>query len=174
MSKPASRLMDRFERLGIAVENGLLVLLLGTMMVLAVAQIVLRIFFSIGFVWADELVELIVLWITLIASIAASRSDRHLRIDALSHFLPEKYSRLPRIVVDAFAAFMCAVLAWQSYRYVQLSIEFEDTVLVGVPAWIVQGLVPLAFALMCYRFLLSFAGELIRVTIPAAAKKEPE
>ena len=78
-------------------------------MLLAVAQIVLRVFFSFGFVWADELVKLFVLWIALIASIAASRNNRHLRIDVLSHFVAEKYSRLPRIVVDTFAAFMCGL-----------------------------------------------------------------
>ena len=129
---------------------------------LAVAQIVLRIFFSFGFVWADELVKLFVLWIALIASIAASRSNRHLRIDVLSHFVAEKYARIPRIIVDAFAAFMCGVLAWHSWRYLQLTIEFEDTVLIDTPAWIAYFLLPLSFALMCYRFVLSFGSDVLR------------
>ncbi len=117
-------------------------MLLGALMLLAVGQIVLRVFFSSGLIWADELVKLLVLWIALVASIAASRSDRHLRIDVLSHFVAEKYARVPRIVVDAFAAFICGVLAWQSWRYVQLTIEFEDTVLVDLPAWIAYGMLP--------------------------------
>ena len=64
------------------------------MILLAVGQIVLRIFFSIGFVWADELVSLTVLWVAIVASVAAARSDRHLRIDALSHFVSKKYARI--------------------------------------------------------------------------------
>ena len=56
-------------------ENAALVILLGALMLLAVAQIVLRVFFSFGFVWADELIKLFVLWIALIASIAASNSS---------------------------------------------------------------------------------------------------
>lgn len=158
----------RLERWGTAAENASLVILLGAMIVVAVSQIALRIFFSSGFVWADELLRLMVLWIALIASVAAARSDRHLRIDIVGHFVPERYARLPRLVVDAFACAMCGVLAWQSWRYVQLSVEFEETVLVGVPAWIAQLILPLAFAVMCYRFFLSSMAGLLRLVSPAA------
>ncbi len=160
------RLAERFERWGTALENAAVVLLLGALMLLAVAQIVLRVFFSFGFVWADELIKLFVLWIALIASVAASRSNRHLRIDILSHFVADKYARFPRIIVDAFAAFMCGVLAWHSWRYLQLTIEFEDTVLVNTPAWVAYFLLPLSFVLMCYRFILSFGSDLVSVFEP--------
>jgi len=142
-------------------ENAALVILLGALMLLAVAQIVLRVFFSFGFVWADELIKLFVLWVALIASIAASRSNRHLRIDVLSHFVAEKYARIPRIIVDAFAAFICGVLAWHSWRYVELIIEFEDTVLIDLPAWMAYVLLPLSFVLMSYRFALSAGSGLL-------------
>jgi len=160
LSTPES-LVSRLERWGTALENATLVILLGALMLLAVAQIVLRVFFSFGFVWADELIKLFVLWIALIASIAASRSNRHLRIDVLSHFVAEKYARIPRIIVDAFAAFICGVLTWHSWRYVELIIEFEDTVLIDLPAWVAYVLLPLSFALMTYRFTLSAGSGLL-------------
>ena len=163
MSDRESGLLKRLEGWGTAAENASLVILLGAMMLLAVGQIILRMFFSAGFVWADELLKLMVLWIALIASIAASRSDRHLRIDIVSHFVPKKLARLPRLIVDAFASSICGVLAWQSYRFVQLSIEFEDTVLVNVPSWIAHSIMPIAFALMCYRFFLSFVSEAVNL-----------
>lgn len=156
--------LRRAERWGTAVENGVMVLLLAGMMIVAVGQIVLRVFFSGGFVWADELLKLMVLWIALIASIAASRSNRHLRIDIVSHFVPKKYARVPVMMVDAFASFMCGVLAWQSYRYVRLSVG--DTVLVDVPAWMVYSILPVAFAIMSYRFLLSFGTEARQLVKP--------
>ncbi len=143
-------------------------------MLLAVGQIAMRIFLSTGFIWADELVKLLVLWIALVASIAASRSDRHLRIDVLSHFVAAKYARFPRMIVDLFAAFVCGVLAWQSWRYLQLTIEFEDTVLVDLPAWIAYGLLPLSFVLMCYRFLLLSGSNLMRIIRPQADQEVPE
>ena len=159
-------LADRLERWGTAAEDAALVILLGALMLLAVGQIAMRIFFSTGFIWADELVKLIVLWIALVASIAAARSDRHLRIDVVSHFVPARFARFPRLIVDAFAAFMCGVLAWQSWRYLQLTVEFGDTVLIDVPAWIAYALLPLSFVLMCYRFILMSGSELIRIVRP--------
>ncbi len=169
MADRQSGLLNRLERWGTAAENALLVILLGAMMLLAVGQIVLRLFFKSGFVWADELLKLMVLWIALIASVAASRNNRHLRIDVVSHFVPERFARLPRLVVDAFAASICGVLAWHSYRFIELSIEFEDTVLVDVPSWIAHSILPIAFALMSYRFFLSVAGttvDLLRTKAP--------
>lgn len=167
-------LVDRLERWGTAAENAALVILLGALMLLAVGQIAMRVFFSFGFIWADELVKLLVLWIALVASIAASRSNRHLRIDVLSNFVAAKYARFPRLIVDAFAAIMCGVLAWQSWRYVQLTIEFEDTVLVDLPAWIAYGILPLSFGLMCYRFLLTSGGELMRIFQPESDAEQGE
>ena len=132
-------------------------------MLLAVGQIVLRELFSTGFVWADELIKLMVLWLAMVGSIAASRDDRHIRIDALSHILPETAIKLTRIVVDIFAAIVCAVIAWHTYRYLQLEIEFEDTVMIDVPAWIAHLIVPLAFALVSYRFAVSIGWGIYRL-----------
>lgn len=168
----ATSFAGRLERWGTAAENAALVILLGALMLLAVGQIAMRIFLSTGFIWADELVKLIVLWIALVASIAAARSDRHLRIDLVSHFVPARFARFPRLLVDAFAAFMCGVLAWQSWRYLQLTIEFEETVLIDVPAWIAYGLLPLTFVLMCYRFLLMAVGHLLLMLRPPSGAGE--
>lgn len=139
-------------RLGSGLENILLVVLLGAMMLLAVGQIVLRIFFNSGLIWADELLKIMVLWVALVASVAASRSGRHLRIDILSHFLPVRLARVPAILVNTFAASVCGVIAWHAVRYLQLTLEFGDTVLIDTPAWVVQGILPLAFALMTWHF----------------------
>jgi len=159
--------LDRLERWGTAAENAVLVLLLTTMILMAVGQIVLRIFFSIGFVWADELISLTVLWVAIVASVAAARSDRHLRIDALSNFVAAKYARFPRIIVDGFAAGMCLFLAWHAFRYMQLLKEFEDVVLSDVPAWIAFAVIPVSFVLMSYRFLLLAGKGVIGVVADA-------
>lgn len=160
-SGPEGGLARRLHRLGTAIENGLIVILLAVLMVLAVGQIVLRIGFASGVIWADELVKIVVLWLALVASVAASRSRRHLRIDVLNQFVPERLARLPGIVVDAFAAAVCGVVAWHSFRYVQLSAGFQETVLLDTPAWVVQGILPLCFALMTWRFALHCLSGLV-------------
>ena len=132
------------------------------MMLLAVGQIVLREVFNSGLIWADELLKLTVLWLAMIAAIAACRDNRHIRIDALSHLLPATAIRISRIVVDLFAAAVCGVIAWQAWRYLQLEIEFEDKVLIDIPAWLAHAVVPVAFALTGYRFIVGVIKRALR------------
>jgi len=157
---------NRLDRWGTLLESLALVILLSALIFLAVAQIVAREVFNTGLVWADELIKFFVLWIALIAAIAASRSDRHLRIDALSQFVAERFARYPRIIVDAFAGSICALLAWHSWRYLQLTMEFGDTILGNLPAWTAYVLLPLSFLLMSYRFFLLSASGIMRIFRP--------
>ena len=156
------KLLSRLDWVGRRLEDTALVLLLCGMMLLAVGQIVLREVFATGFVWADELVKLMLLWLAMVGSIAASRDDRHIRIDALSHLFPPLAISITRIFVDLFAAAVCAVIAWHAYRYIRLvDIEFGDTVLIDTPAWIVHAIVPLAFLLISYRFVILVIWQIV-------------
>lgn len=137
-----------------ATENAALVILLSSIMLLATSQIVMRLGFNAGFIWADELVRLLVFWLALVASIAASRSDRHIRVDAISHILPEKAIFISRMVVDGFAAGICGLLAWHSLRFLLLIRADGETIFLNVPTWIAQSILPIAFILMASRFLL--------------------
>ena len=161
MSHGILSLLARLERYGKLAENAALVVLLGSLVLLAVGQIILRELFETGFFRTDELIKLLVLWLAMVGSIAATRDNRHIRIDALSHLLPDNAVAAVRLFVDVFAAIVCGVVAWQAWRYLQLEIEFEDTVLINVPAWIAHVILPGAFALMSYRFAVSVIRELL-------------
>lgn len=156
-------ILSLLERIGRAAEDAALVVLLGSMVLLAVLQIILRQFFDTGIVWADELIKIIVLWLAMVGSIAAARDNRHIRIDVLSHVLPDKLVALTRVIVDIFAAAVCVVIAYQAWRYLQLEIEWQETVLVGLPAWMAHAIVPLAFLLIAYRFVVSLAAEVYQM-----------
>jgi C4-dicarboxylate transporter DctQ subunit len=148
------RLLERLDKIGTAAETVTLVSMLATMMLVAVGQIVMRQVFESSLSWADELVRLMVLWLALVGSIAACRENRHIRIDALSHVLPDTAVKLIRILVDVFAAIVCGIIAVQAWRYLQVEIEYKVTVLVDTPAWIAHAIMPAAFALISYRFLI--------------------
>ena len=154
MAKTAIAALARLDRFGRLIENVALVVLLSAMILIATGQIVLREFFNTGLVWAAESLKLIVLWLTMFAAIAAARDDRHIRIDAISHLLSPVAIRFTRVIVDLFAAAVCAVIAWQAYRYVQFEVEFEETVLLATPAWIAHVIVPIGFLVTAYRFVI--------------------
>ena len=146
--------LELLDKIGRIAENVALVVLFSSMMLLAVGQIVLREVFDTGIIWIEELIKLIVLWLAMVGSIAAARDNRHIRIDALSHVLSERARDIVRIVVDLFAAGVCGVLAWHTYQYLKLEIEWGMSVLIDTPAWLAHIIVPIAFVLVCYRFLV--------------------
>ncbi len=81
------RVLGALEKAGMAAEDAVLVLILTGMIVLAAGQIVLRNAFNIGFIWTDELLRLLVLWLAVAGSVAASRMDKHISIAVLDRFL---------------------------------------------------------------------------------------
>jgi len=163
MTERIRAMLARLEWFGRTIENIALVVLLGGMMLLAVGQIVMREVFNTGVAWGGEVLKLMVLWLAMIAAIAACRDNRHIRVDAISHLLPDAAIRVSRVIVDLFAAVVCCVVAWQAWRYLQLEIEYEDTVLINTPAWLVHVIVPVGFVVTGYRFFIGALKKAIGV-----------
>lgn len=138
-------------------ETTLLVLILGSMIILAFAQIVLRNVSSIALPWSDELLRMLVLWIALAGAVSASRSDKHINIAVLDRFLPPLLKKGISLLIHLFTAAICAVVAWFSLQFVLTSREYGDLMLGNVPAWWLQAALPLGFALISWRYLLFVA-----------------
>jgi len=142
------------EKLGHAAETALLVLILGSMTLLAFGQIVMRNFFDLGLQWGDELLRMLVLWLAVAGAVAASRSDRHINIAVLDRFLSPGLKRVVQLLVRLFTAAICLIVAWFSWQFVQTSREFGDLILGNVPAWYLQLVLPVGFALIGWRYTL--------------------
>ncbi len=152
-----NRWWARVDRAARRVETWLIVAILSGLIVLGAAQIVLRNFFSIGFAWGDGLARLAVLWLGLLGALAASRDGRHIAMGALARWLPPRARIAAGVCADAFGAAISAALAWYSWVFVRDSREFGDTLLGDVPAWWLQAIMPIAFALMAWQFAVQAA-----------------
>jgi TRAP-type C4-dicarboxylate transport system permease small subunit len=150
----AAPILGRLEQFGRWAEDALLVLILTGMIGLATAQIVLRNLFDVGFIWGDEMLRMLVLWLAVAGAVAASRGDKHIHIDLLNRYLPERAARTVKVVVHLFTAAVAAVMAWHSLAFVRTSWEFGDVLLGSVPAWIPQAILPIGFALIAWRYTL--------------------
>ena len=146
-----SAVLQGLERLGRWFEDLLLSGLLLAMMGLACWQILGRNGIGQALTSGDELLRMMVLWLTLAAAMAASRADKHIAIPLLDRFLHGWQRRLARLISQLFTAGVCAILAWYSWQFVMTSREFEDTLLNGTPAWWLQLPMPVGFAIMSYR-----------------------
>ena len=153
----------RLERAGRKAEDALLVALLSGMILLAFGQIVLRNFFGIGFIWTDEALRLLVLWLAVAGAVAASRSDKHINIAVLDRFLSGRAGAAKDVLIHGFSAAVCGVVCWHSFLFVRTSHEFGDLLLGDVPAWVLQAVLPLGFGLICYRYALFTVRDLPRL-----------
>ena len=153
--------LKKGERILAVVEDSLLVVLLFSTMLIAVAQIILRNGFSSGLSWADPALKMMVLYLTIVGSIVATRENKHLSIDVLSKFLPEKLNFMVQRFTNAFAALICFYMAYYSVDLVQLSLEFNDRTFSNIPVWILQLIMPVGFGLMALRFVFNiFSNEI--------------
>jgi TRAP-type C4-dicarboxylate transport system permease small subunit len=142
------------------------VALLGGLVALASAQIVLRNVgpglrnlspllsnFPVSVPWGDEVARLAVLWLALLGALVASRDDRHIHMELVARWLPPHLKRLTAVAMDWFTALVAGLLAWYSWAFVSDSYEFADVLLGDVPAWWLQAPMPVAFALISYRYV---------------------
>lgn len=153
-SEEQSGLLEKAERAGRFVENASLVLVLSAMVILAAAQIVMRNVLDTGLSWGDEALRLMVLWVTMIGAVAATRDRRHIVIDALSRALPDSAKVWASLVVDGFAAGVAGALAWFAFVFVSESQEYGDLLFGNLPAWYFQLILPVGFTIIAYRYCI--------------------
>ena len=135
-------------------EDALLVLLLTAMIVLASTQILLRNLLDSGFVWIDPLLRVLVLWLGLIGATVATRNNRHIRIDLLSKLFSRNTHRLIQSVIGQVSAWTCLVVAWYGFKWIQMDYVDGVTSFAGVPAWLLEVIIPVTFALIGLRYLI--------------------
>jgi len=152
ISEEQSGLLDKAERFGRFVETASLVLVLSAMIILAAAQIVMRNAFDSGLSWGDEALRLMVLWVTMLGAIAASRDRRHIVVDVLSRMLPDSLQVWAAFIVDSFSTGVVGTLAWYAVVFVGDSKEYGDLLLNDLPAWPFQLILPVAFLLIACRY----------------------
>jgi TRAP-type C4-dicarboxylate transport system permease small subunit len=135
------------------IEDGLLALVLLTMVLLASSQVIMRNFLDSGFSWGDPLLRLLVLWLGLMGAMVATRLDRHITVDALLRVLPPGLQRASRVLTRLATALVCALLAWHSVRLVALDYEYQDVLFANIPAWVGDLILPFAFSVMTLRLV---------------------
>ena len=137
-------------------EDWLLISMLAVMVVLAVTQIIYRNVAGGGVAWIDPLLRLLVLWVALSGAVIASRTDNHIRIDFFARYISGKYYIYIKRIVHAYCVIICAVIAWYSVSFVRMDYEYGTEAFAGVPAWITELIIPIAFGMMAFRYFLLF------------------
>jgi len=146
-------------------EDGFLVLLTIILVVVAIAQILLRNLFSITLLWAEPVVRMLVLWTAFMGALVAVRENRHIRIDALLRLLSADQRRYVDIVVHLFNASVCGLLAVIAVDFVHDEYTYDMRGALDLPTWIFQLIFPLAFGVMSWRFLRQCLSSIARTSL---------
>lgn len=161
MAELETTLLARLQRATAVFEDALLVALLIAMIGVAGAQIVLRNLFDSAILWADPLLRVAVLWVGMIGAMVATRFDKQISIDAVSRFLPQHWKFRFRVITDLFTAAVSSVVAWSAFRLMMGDRADAGMAIAFVPVWVCESILPVAFAVIAFRYLL-FAVEHLR------------
>lgn len=160
--------LARWRRRLVALEDGLLALLLLGLLAVAVGQILLRVVADAGVSWAEPVSRLLVMWLAVLGALAATRERRHIAIDALPRLLPPRGRRAAWVVSQLTAAGICAVLAWLGADLIVLELEAPATLPGGLPSWVGMLVLPFGFGLMALRFVICAVLEPPEHALPVA------
>jgi len=136
------------------IEDGMMVGILTSMIILATGQIVLRNLFDTSLSWGDPLIRVMVLWTALFGAMTATRLNNHIKIDLLSRFLSQRLIRWSNRITNGFAAAISGLIAWHAGRFVLFEKEDATILFAQIPAWVCELIIPIAFAIMALRLAL--------------------
>lgn len=156
-----ARLAERLAR----AENHFLALVLSCMVVMPLAELVLR-FFSTGIESVTSVVQHLTLAVASIGAAIAARENRLLSFSG-AQLLTGRVARVARIVSYAVSVAVCGFLFVASVRFLQVEIEAGIVLAYGIPTWIFQLVQPIGFGLIAARLLRYSADSVLGVAVAA-------
>jgi TRAP-type C4-dicarboxylate transport system permease small subunit len=148
------KLLLAFDRFLAKAEAVVLVVFLGSMVVLAFLQVVLRDVFGTGLIWADTLVRHLLLWAGFFGGSIAAFEGRHISIDAVTKYLPQRWKHITAAIANLFGAVVCYYLAQAGLTFVRSEAEAGGDFLFGLPGYVGMVIIPIGYFLLVAHFAL--------------------
>lgn len=135
-------------------EEAFLAAALAVMILVVFADFALRETVNQGLVWAKELAVYLLVWVGFIGASLAVHKRRHLVVQAGEKLFPPPVRKWTSLVACLTTSVLCLLLGWIAVKFVLETREVGETSLgMGMPLWIVQAVIPLAFIIIGLRFL---------------------
>ena len=162
MNDAFGRRLDRADRLLGLIENGLNLCaggLIFALMLLGVAQIVLRTVFDAPIYGYIDIVEVSMVGFAILSIAFVQRTGAHVRMEILVARLRGRWLWLTEMAGTALAAFIVGVLIPYAWRHFERAFEFGDsTIDIELATWPAKLVVPVALSVLLVRLLVQLAG----------------
>jgi C4-dicarboxylate transporter DctQ subunit len=163
---------ERMDQIIARMEEVLLVVLLGSMLLIAFFQIVLRNVFSTGLDWGDPVVRNLVLWVGFVGAALATREGKHIQIDLLSRWIGPRAKKVADALTQGFSFLTCCWLIWASIKFIINEVEMRNMLFSGIPSWASEIILPLTFGSMAFRFGLRLMRSFPGIPVAESARAE--
>ena len=152
------------------VENGLNLVagtLIFVLMLLGVAQIVMRTVFAAPIFGYIDIVEVAMVGFAVVSIAYVQRVGGHVRMELLVSRLQGRWLWGAELTSAGLAAFIVAVLIPYSYQHFERAFEFGDsTIDIELATWPAKLAVPVALSVLLMRLVVQLAGYLRLVLHP--------
>lgn len=151
---PQDNSLKKLLRVIYVIEDGIVALILSSILLLSVYQIILRNFFNEGIIWGDGLIKILVLWLGMSGAMIATRQGKQIRINIFGKlFGPTIRAYLGKINL-LFAFVACLIVAYYSLQFTITEYSYASNVLGFIPSWIATVIIPVSFLIMAARYLI--------------------
>lgn len=151
---------SRWEQRLAGFENLLVSLVLAAMVILPLAESVLRKTLHLGIAGSTSIVQHMVLVVGMLGGALAARDRRLLRLSTFEETsLNGKWKAASRVFTSAVAGAVSVLLCIAAVQFLAAEKPAGKTLAYGVPIWTVELVLPLGFALIALRILWYAAEE---------------
>jgi len=130
--------MKKLNALFFRLAEGLLVLMLSTMVVMVFGNVVLRYGFNSGLDYSEELSRFLFIWITFLGAVIAMRENAHLGLDTLIRVLPRAGKKFCFGLSNLMMLGCCGLMFYGTWRQHQINATTMSPV-TGLPMIWVYG-----------------------------------
>lgn len=146
-------------------DTAISVILIG-MVVLVLAQIVLRNFFATGVAGGSEMVRHMVLWVAFLGAGIAARERKHIKIDLFQRiFHTGRLRSFSEFIAELFTTAICGILLYASIQFV-INDYTSETVIpflsLIIPIWTLELVIPIGYAAVTLRYAVYTVQSLLK------------
>jgi tripartite ATP-independent transporter DctM subunit len=139
-------------RIVLYAENAVAVIVLACLSLIPVLEIIARTFFRTGVYGSTDYVQHLVLWITFVGGMFASREKRHLAVAAGVDSLPAGYRNWVKTLTSFISIAVVSGLTIASFQFIRLGLDTSLSVGIFKTQY-VAFIMPAGFAVMAIRFV---------------------
>jgi C4-dicarboxylate transporter DctQ subunit len=146
-----------FERLPRLIIGALMLFAL----VIEVANVVARYVLRAPFIWAEEILVFVMIWIIFIGIILVSGNQAHLKMDLVAAAFPDRFSRPIALAGELVTFVVCVIMAYASSQVlITLGSYGQRSVVAEIPMVIPHVAVPLSFVVIGLLHFVHFVRKL--------------